>query len=154
MKLYKKILIPLLVVAVTLGLFRSVFFIGYVPSESMEPTLKQGSVILGWRLYKEISAGDIIVFNHEGRLLVKRVAAVGGDTVRINETDQTVPEDCFYVLGDNTENSYDSRYWSDPFVQETDILAKVICRNILPAGVLFLFKYAGGLFAFLRDNML
>lgn len=148
MKLYKKLLIPLLVVAVTLGLFRSVFFIGYVPSSSMEPTLKQGSVILGWRLFKQIEVGDVIVFTHEGRLLVKRVAAVGGNTIRINDTDQTVPDNCFYVLGDNTENSYDSRYWSVPFIQETSILAKVICRNILPAGVLFLFSMPAGFFVF------
>ena len=37
----------------------------------------------------------------------------------------TIPVDCFYVLGDNTEHSYDSRYWVCPFVTLKDIVAKV-----------------------------
>ena len=126
MKRYMKFLIPLLCVAVTLGIFRSVLFVGYVPSESMEPTLKQGSVILGIRLYKDIQIGDIIVFIHDRKLLVKRVAAAGGDTVSIHDEDHLVPDDHYYVLGDNADNSYDSRFWPSPFVAEKDIIAKVL----------------------------
>ena len=37
-----------------------------------------------------------------------------------------VPNDCYYVLGDNTQNSFDSRYWEDPFVHQDDIVAKLI----------------------------
>ncbi|WP_418885922.1 S26 family signal peptidase [Enterocloster bolteae] len=28
--------------------------------------------------------------------------------------------------GDNAENSYDSRYWEEPFVKEEDVVARVI----------------------------
>ncbi|WP_243111294.1 S26 family signal peptidase [Acutalibacter sp. 1XD8-33] len=28
----------------------------------------------------------------------------------------TVPEECFYLLGDNRENSWNSRYWDSPFI--------------------------------------
>ena len=38
----------------------------------------------------------------------------------------TVPAECFYVLGDNTEHSYDSRCWKEPFVERQDVLAVVI----------------------------
>ena len=38
----------------------------------------------------------------------------------------TVPEGCYYVLGDNADSSYDSRYWLDPFVDGADVVAKLI----------------------------
>ena len=78
------------------------------------------------RVYSELKAGDIIIFQHDGKLLVKRIAAVEGDVVERNGIQITVPEDCYYVLGDNTENSYDSRYWENLFVNKEDIVAKTI----------------------------
>ena len=119
-------IVPALVMISTFILLRCVFLIGYVPTESMEPTLKSGSYIIGCRMYSEPETGDIIVFRHNGKLLVKRMAAVGGDTVERNGISMTVPEGCYYVLGDNTENSYDSRYWKDPFVNGADVIAKLI----------------------------
>ena len=63
-------------------MLRSVFLIGYVPSASMEPTLHEGSFILGLRLYSEPKVGDIIIFEKDGVLLVKRIAACPGDSGR------------------------------------------------------------------------
>ena len=126
MKFAARLLVPLLTLAICVTVFKSVFFWGYVPSSSMEPTLKQGSVILGIRLYKDIQVGDIIVFVHDRKLLVKRVAATGGDTVSIHDEEHLVPDDHYYVLGDNAGNSYDSRFWPSPFVPEKDIIAKVL----------------------------
>lgn len=73
-----------------------------------------------------METGDIIIFRHDGKLLVKRIVAVGGDTVEKNGISMTVPEGCYYVLGDNADNSYDSRYWENPFVKEEDVVAKLI----------------------------
>ena len=66
------------------------------------------------------------IFKHDGKLLVKRIAAVGGDTVEKNGVTMTVPEGCYYVLGDNTNYSYDSRYWEKPFIKEGTVMAKLI----------------------------
>ena len=62
---------------------------------------------------------------------MKRIAAVGGDTIDLGDLTYTpgwmipkrdknavvVPERCFFVLGDNAEDSYDSRYWEEMWWQ-------------------------------------
>ena len=119
------VLIPLLAAIMVFLIFRMVFVIGYVPSESMEPTLKKGDTILGLRLYGELKTGDIIIFEHEGELMVKRIAATGGESIEADGRCYTVPRGAYFVLGDNRGNSYDSRYWDDPFVWQKDVVAKV-----------------------------
>lgn len=39
-----------------------------------------------------------------------------------------VPEDSYFMLGDNRNNSKDSRYWQNTFVHKDQILAKAIFR--------------------------
>lgn len=131
--------IPLGLTLIFYILMRHVFLIGYVPTASMEPTLPQESFIWGIRIFDEPQVGDIIVFEKDGTLLVKRIAAGPGDkvdlsrlsymtTVPIPVWDEpviTVPEDCYFVLGDNTQNSWDSRYWEDPFIPSHTIVAKL-----------------------------
>lgn len=131
--LFRKIRSFIIPVAITLTvviLFHSIFFLGYVPTESMEPTLKTGSLILGLRCCDDLQNDDIIIFRHDGSYLVKRIAACEGDSLIHQETEVTVPENCFYVLGDNTDSSHDSRYWENPFVSYEDVMAKLL----LPVG--------------------
>ena len=99
-----------------------------------------------------------------GKYLIKRVIGLPGDTltfrggyVYLNDnetplddsfcklsgvTDQglletnviSVPEDCYFVMGDNRLDSLDSRFWmsdygeNTPFVREDEILAKAVFR--------------------------
>lgn len=118
-------LIPVFVAALTFVLMKTVFFIGYVPTSSMEPTLKKESIIFGVRVFDDLKTGDIIVFTKDGNVLVKRIAAVAGETITIEGVSYTVPENSFFVLGDNRECSIDSRYWTDPFVKEKEIIAYI-----------------------------
>ena len=118
--------VPILVALVIIILFRTVLLLGYVPSESMEPTLEKGSLIVGNRLYGDLEVGDIVVFEHEGTVMVKRIAAGPGEEISIKGISYSVPDDFYLMLGDNIENSYDSRYWECPYVSEDKIIAKLI----------------------------
>ena len=91
-------LIPVFVAALTVVLMKTVFFIGYVPTSSMEPTLKKESIIFGVRVFDDLKTGDIIVFTKDGNVLVKRIAAVAGETITIEGVSYTVPENSFFVL--------------------------------------------------------
>ena len=118
----KWLLIPLICFVLVLILFKYIIYIGYVPTESMEPTIMSGDKIIGIRILGELEVGDVIVFEYEDTYMVKRIAAVPGDKLNDNSI---VPENCYYVLGDSEENSYDSRYWDYPFIRKSQIIAIV-----------------------------
>ena len=124
----KWFLIPLLCFVLVLSLFRYVIYIGYVPTDSMEPTIMAGDKIFGIRILGELEVGDVIIFEYEGTYMVKRIAAVPGDTLKINSEEIKIPKDRYYVLGDNYRNSFDSRYWQEPYITYDDIVAKIIYK--------------------------
>lgn len=119
------ILIPALISILVIIILKTIVFIGYVPTDSMEPALHKGNIIFGYRIVNEIDKGDIIAFKHSGHVLVKRVAATPGETIFMNGHEYDVPDNCYIVLGDNSNRSYDSRYWKNPYVLQKDIVAKI-----------------------------
>jgi len=36
----------------------------------------------------------------------------------------TIPNDCYFMMGDNRSNSWDSRYWDNKYVSESEIIGK------------------------------
>lgn len=129
-----------------------------VPSASMEPTIMTNDKIVANRFAyagnKTPERGDVVIFHYpdyEETLYVKRVIGLPGDTVIIRDgqvyindilldepylTEETegyfgpyvVPEGHYFMLGDNRNNSEDSRYWENKYVEESKILGKVMFK--------------------------
>ena len=104
----------------------------------------------------EPERGDVVVFRYpddpeQKTLFVKRIIGMGGDVVQVENGSvyvngeaieepylevvtqgdfgpYEVPENSYFMMGDNRNRSLDSRYWDNQFVAENKILGKVIFR--------------------------
>ena len=94
-----------------------------VDGHSMDPTLADNEMMLVWSLGYKPQRGDIVVLNKtstdflDRRAIVKRVIALGGDTVDIDYNSSVV-----YLNGQPLEESYlgEDMYWpGNPYMQQT-----------------------------------
>ena len=152
---WAKVIIVALVLSLILNKF--VFFNFTVPTESMEKTIMVDNRIMSLRcayLFSDPKRGDIIVFpfpDNPDETYIKRVIGLPGETIEgkdglvyINGEPLTedyvssemeedfgpyvIPEDSYFVLGDNRYVSLDARYWDNKFVKRDDIISKAILR--------------------------
>ena len=133
-----------------------IFNISFVTSGSMEPTIKERELTITNRLaytVKDPGRGDIVICRagDQNELMLKRIIGLPNDEISfvdgyvfINgvicdesaylksdvETNCTksftVPEGCYFLLGDNRENSIDSRHWNNTFVKRENLIGKII----------------------------
>ncbi len=149
------VLMVVIALAIGLILSKYVIANAQVPSSSMETTVMAGDRIFINRLsyvFEEPQRGDIVTFIYpdDGETLyLKRVMGLPGETIQgkggviyidgkplekdftqeISYDDfgpYTVPEDCFFMMGDNRNDSWDSRYWKHTFVEKEDIVGKAV----------------------------
>ncbi len=88
-----------------------------VSGSSMEPTFQNGNYLIvdeiSYRFHGP-EKGDVIIFRYPrdpSKFFIKRVAYLPGETVEINGEKRVLGENEYYVLGDNSPQSSDSRYW-------------------------------------------
>lgn len=158
-EVFETIIAALVVATILFTFFFRVFDVN---GPSMKPTLQHNDKLIVSTVGYKVQRGDVVVISETGDLdepIVKRIIAVGGDTVDINfttgvvtvngteedYTDElttqqfdiafpiTVPEGAVFVLGDNRANSLDSRSTRVGCVDERYIVGKVLLR-VFPLG--------------------
>ena len=148
---YMRLLIRIAAVAaVGYLLFTQAFLIRQAPDNDMFPAVKDGDLLIGFRLQKEFLQNDVIVYEAEGETHVGRIIGQENDvitmdengTLMVNGTVQSgeilfpthsnedgenpcrVPEGHVYVLGDYRTQAKDSRIFGTIPIE--DVKAKVI----------------------------
>lgn len=143
--------------AAVIIIFNDVLMISWVPTGSMAGTINPGDNLICTRFgvgEEEIERYDILIFippDKPEMLYVKRVIGLPGEVIEVKngkvyadgaELDDSfikapqnrkgdgiyvVPENCYFFLGDNRNNSNDSRFWQEKYVPAANIQAKARC---------------------------
>jgi signal peptidase I len=147
-----RFIMKLAVVSLALwAVFTFVFGIRQVSGETMYPRLRDGDLILYYRLEQDYQIGDVVAFDIDGYHRVGRIVAQGGDEVELNTDGQlvvngnvqqeeifyatepltggvsypyTVEEGSYFVLCDFRTASVDSRSYGT--IPQSDLAGKVI----------------------------
>lgn len=141
-------------------IFTFFFGITQVTGNAMSPAVKDGDLVIYYRLDRDYAADDLAVISRKGRLSVRRVVGIAGDKVDINSQNGleingypqqedniytktlpvvggakfplTVGENSVFVLGDNRPYAKDSRTYGTVSVGDTrgKVLAVIRRRNL------------------------
>ncbi len=147
-----------------IGMFLVLFFtfmfgITQVQDETMNPAVKEGDLAIYYRLQKTYSKDDVIIVSYNGETQLRRVVALPGDTVDMDERGLvingysqiesniytrtepyvdgitfpvTLAQDEVFVLGDNRPKAVDSRMYGAVKISATSgqLMTLIRRRNL------------------------
>lgn len=154
-KLLRSTVNALIVVAAVAALIATLVLpVLQIAGTSMEPNLNDGDIVLLVKT-KDLETGDLCAFYYSNKILIKRVIATPGDYIWI-ESDGTVflngnaldepyitqkalgecdvefpyqvPENSYFVMGDQRETSIDSRSSVIGCIPEDQLIGKIFCK--------------------------
>ena len=118
----------------------------------MSPTLKNGNIVLIQKYNLNLKNNDIIVIKKDNNIIIKRLIGIPNDTIRMDKYvyvndkkfDEIIIEknigdisfektikltkDEYFVLGDNRQNSIDSRFEEIGIIKKDEIIGKVLFK--------------------------
>lgn len=142
----------IIVIIFALLFFIFVMGLQQVIGPSMNPTLNEGDIIITNKFiyrFKSIERNDVVVISQDEKYMIKRIVGLPGETVEYQNNDvlingkayketftnsetedftiqdlgyDVIPEDMYLVLGDNRENSLDSRTFG--LISKNQIIGK------------------------------
>lgn len=148
--------ISILIVVAAIAVLISTLFLPViqVSGSSMEPTLNDGDILVTFRSDKA-SCGDLCCISWQNKLLLKRIIGMPGDIINIDSDGNVyinneiidepyidnkspgvsdidfpflVPEDKYFILGDQRESSVDSRSSAIGCIGKDQIVGHVLFR--------------------------
>ncbi|MDF2543713.1 MAG: hypothetical protein K0S47_3431 [Herbinix sp.] len=151
------ILVFVTAIALAFFINRFVIFRVKIPTGSMENTIMVGDKVITYHLaylFSDPDRGDIVVFPFPDDVSVdyiKRIIGLPGETIEgkdglvyidgepleedyvLDPLDSdfgpyVIPEDSYFMMGDNRTDSADARYWENKFVHKKDIKGQAILK--------------------------
>lgn len=145
----KKFLIYILAIGIIIFFISNfVLQICFVHGNSMYPTLKNGQMLLVKKIDLKINNNDIVVIKKDSKIIIKRIIGIPNDQIEIidgyvyvngKKFDDLYIEDYgntkekialqqnqYYVLGDNRQESIDSRFDEIGIIDKKNIIGIII----------------------------
>ena len=146
-----KFLIIIFIIGITILLVNIFFYqLCVIHGDSMIPTLNNHEIVLMQKYNLKLNYNDIVVIKKNNKIIIKRLIALPNDTIKIDnyvyvngkkssdlyteysgiiKNEVTLKQNEYIVLGDNRQNSIDSRYEEIGIIQKKEIIGKIILKK-------------------------